>query len=109
VDRPLDQCVRSLAKLKNWGWPAEPIEPTLRRLVETRDRDLGTLPPERVLRIDYRDIVRDPAAAAQRLAVFAGVTPAPEVLAAAVAWVDPQLWTVRPAPPQPDTERRPIG
>jgi hypothetical protein len=100
IDRPLAECVASLAKLKNWGWPAESIEPTLRRLVETRDRDLAALPAERVLRIAYRDIVADPTAAAQTLAAFAGVAPAPNVLAAAAAWVDPALWTVRAASQQ---------
>jgi hypothetical protein len=93
VQRPVPECVASLGKLRNWGWPAADIAPTLRRLVETRDRDLSALPADRVLRIDYHAIVSDPAAAVRTLAAFAGVDPSAETLAAAAAWVDPALHT----------------
>jgi GR25 family glycosyltransferase involved in LPS biosynthesis len=94
VQRPIPECVASLAKLKNWGWPAADIYPTLRRMVETRDRDLAALSADRVLRIDYAAIVADPAAAVRTLAAFAGVDPDPDTLATSAAWVDPMLKTV---------------
>lgn len=90
IRRPLDESVASLRKL-GWGWPPDSIEPTLRRMIETRDQDLAAVSPDRVLAVDYDDLLANPAAAAQRLADFAGVRPTPDQLAAALATVDPAL------------------
>jgi hypothetical protein len=94
VQRSVDASVRSMLRVGNWGWPRDQIEPTLRLLAETRDRMLASIDPGRVLRIAYHDLIDDPPAAAQRLADFAGVVPTPEQLAAAVAFVDPQMRTI---------------
>jgi len=92
VERPLEESVASLRRL-GWGWPPAIVEPTLRRMVETRDRDLQAVDPSRVLRIRYDELLADPAAVCQRLAEFAGVDPSADQLAAAVEFVDPKLRT----------------
>lgn len=100
VTRPIEESVRSLAKAKWWhaGDPvhgADWARSLLQRMYATRDRDLQEVPADRILRLDFPDLLTDKAATARRLAEFAGVTPSAEQLVAAVNHADDNCYRNR--------------
>ena len=90
VHRPIDESVQSLDTLKWWSKTQRP-EDLIRRLVDTRDKDIAKVPTERVLHVAYADVLADPRGQLERIAAFAGVTPTPEQYKTACLHVDPTL------------------
>jgi hypothetical protein len=90
VQRPIEKSIDSLRKL---GWWSQAIsaEDLTRRLVETRDRDLANVPPERVLDIDFDAFTADPRTHLEQVAAFAEIEPTPEQMDRAIAHLDRRL------------------
>jgi hypothetical protein len=87
VDRDQAESARSLTKVGWWNKHQDPAA-LINRLVGTRDRDLATVPADRVLRIAFRDLVRQPRDHLERIAVFVGIAPAADQMDTAVAHID---------------------
>ena len=90
VHRPTQESVKSLAKL-GWWKQAQPPEDLIRRFVETRDRDIATVPQDRVMHIDYAKFLKNPQTELEAVAKFTGVEPLPEQYRRACGQVDPAL------------------
>lgn len=100
VDRPMDESVASLVKAGWWkaGHPANGgrwAQALLERMLNKRDADLQNVSPERILRLNFLDVLQDPRAAAENLAAFAGLSSTPNQLAEAVDHVDDSLYRNR--------------
>jgi hypothetical protein len=90
VHRPIEKSIDSLRKR---GWWAQTVKPEdlIRRLVETRDRDLAHVPAENVCHIDYDAIMAHPQPHLEILAQFAGIEPTPEHYVKATTQLDRTL------------------
>ncbi len=87
VNRPIEESVQSLDKLGWWKQVQRP-EDLIRRLVQTRDRDLAKVPPDRVLSIDYGQFLENPKTGLEAVAKFAGIEPTPDQYQKACEHVD---------------------
>jgi hypothetical protein len=96
VDRPVEESVASILGRRWSGWTPATAAETIRRLVEARDRALQDA-GRASLRVAYHDVLADPAAVVSRIVQWAGTSPTPEQVAAAIASVDPMLRTVHAA------------
>ena len=90
VHRPIEESVQSLDKL-GWWKPAQQPESLIRRLVETRDKDLAKVPEDRVLHLDYGQFLNDPRSGLEAVAKFVGIDPLPEQYDNACKHVDQGL------------------
>lgn len=90
VHRPLEESVNSLTDLGWWAGTWKP-EDLIRRLVETRDRELAELPEDRVYRLDFREFRSNPRTHLEDIAQWAGIKPLEEQYAKACAHIDPSL------------------
>ena len=90
VHRPQAESSESLRKLGWWRSTWKP-EDLIKRLMETRDRDVSGVPVERVLHLNFADFLNDTQPALESIARFAEIEPLPEHYQAALKHVDPQL------------------
>jgi hypothetical protein len=93
VDRPPAESIASLVKI---GWRQHRAASAVTRLIAARDRDLARY-HRPVIRIDYHQLLADPAAAVDQLTVFLGLTPSEDQRRDAIAWIDPSARTVHAA------------
>jgi hypothetical protein len=96
VDRPVVESVVSLVKAGWWkaGIPdtgTQWSEALLRRMLAKRDADLQAVPPEKVLRLNYLDVVANREAAIEQLIAFTGLAPSSEQRTEALAHIDQSL------------------
>lgn len=104
VNRPIEESVKSLVKAGWWhaGNPKkgeEWAESLFRRMYETRDKDLENVPADRIMRLEFHDVIKDPEVTAKRLAEFAGLSPTPEQFARAISHVDDNCYRNRSEEP----------
>ncbi len=97
VDRPIEASIRSLQDRSNkhrGQWFAADdaaCERLQRSLLEHRERFIQAHPKVPVLRIDFAELTKDPAAGIARLVEFLGIDPTEEELESAIAHVNPEL------------------
>lgn len=93
VDRPEEESVASMIKI---GWSQDKAAAAAARMLAARDRDLAAC-TRPVCRIDYHELLRDPAAAVDQLVDFLGLKPTETQRRDAIQWIDPAQQTVRAA------------
>ena len=83
----------SIDSLRKRGWWAQTIQPDtlIKRLANTRDRDMQGVPANDQLHIEYNDVVNNREASLRILANFVGIEPTPTQYANALACVDGSL------------------
>ena len=97
VDRPIEASIRSLQDRSNkhrGHWFAADdaaCERLQRSLLEHRERFIKSNPKVPVLRVDFAELTKDPAAGIARLVEFLGIDPTEEELESAIAHVNPEL------------------
>ena len=97
VDRPIEASIRSLQDRSNkhrGQWFAADdaaCERLQRSLLEHRERFIKANPKVPVLRVDFAELTKDPAAGIARLVEFLGIDPTEEELESAIAHVNPEL------------------
>lgn len=89
--RPVED---SLASLKRQNW-LNPLKRTPEIYASSRDEAINRLALP-TLRMNYYDVLRDPAAAVDRLVEFCDIAPTDAQREAAIAHVDPALCHVNP-------------
>jgi hypothetical protein len=104
VERPMEEIVASMAKsgLYKHGDKSR-MEAWARHCLRNRDRDLAkfNIP---TLKVSYHATLANPADTVQRIIDFLGLTPTAAQRAAAIAFVDPNLYRNRNAATPPTTD-----
>jgi len=90
VRRPIEESVASLTKLGWWRRRQDPHR-LIRRLINTRDKDLENVPKDRVLRIEFADFLADTRGHLEKIAAFAQVAPTEKQYEKAVMHVSPEF------------------
>ena len=90
VNRPIEESAESLRRLGWWrkAWKPEDL---IRKLVDTRDKDLARVSDDKKLTIDFSSFLENTRGTMEQIAEFAGITPREEQFRAACAHVDPDL------------------
>jgi hypothetical protein len=97
VDRPIEASIRSLQDRSNkhrgqwFSADDAACERLQRSLLEHRERFIKSHPKVPVLRVDFAELTKDPAAGIARLVEFLGIDPTDEELESAIAHVNPEL------------------
>ncbi len=79
VNRSLDSSVASIKKL-GWGWPQKKkqIRTILQRIIDVRDEGLDQIDSEKVLFINYEELISDPHREVNRICEFLDINPSTE-------------------------------
>jgi len=98
IDRPIEDSIRSMKKrpdVKRNGIKPKAVEDHQRWLAEGKEDLIASLPPSRVLTVQFKDLINHPRVVITRLKKFLKIKPTPEQVQRAAESVDRDKPTIK--------------